>query len=113
MPLLPAIRSRPDRFGADLAFRGGASQATRPQEWQQANRHQHPDVGTRLHQHQPRYRFGRVAYSEEQARRSSVDFLAEPSGSKYIASGGPPECATIVVTPEASPAAIAFGGDRG
>src|SRR6201991_742581 len=39
--------------------------------------------------------------------------LLRPSGSKYIASGGPPECATIVVVPEVSPAASAPAADRG
>lgn len=39
--------------------------------------------------------------------------LLSPSGSRYIASGGPPECATMVVMPEVTPAATALGDERG
>src|SRR5215475_15134156 len=39
--------------------------------------------------------------------------LLRPRGSRYIANGGPPECATMVVIPEARPAVMAFGAERG
>src|SRR5215472_3432591 len=38
--------------------------------------------------------------------------LLSPRGSRYIASGGPPECATMVVIPEARPPAIADASMR-
>lgn len=39
--------------------------------------------------------------------------LDRPNGSRYMASGGPPECATIVVMPDALPASSALFFERG
>ena len=113
-PSRPAMRSKRDKADVGLTFRGPPTKPYPGGNGEQASRHQCPDFAGRFHQQEPRHHLCCVA---DRKRRCSSFPHTPPRGGRAAAStvqaGGPPECATMVATSDARPAAIALGHERG